>query len=718
MMWLAKKIDLAIKILFYLLFFLAPLVFTKVNYELFEFNKMVLTYLVTILLTGLFLIKGLIKGRIKIKRTAIDLFLLLFLVSQLLSTIFSIDLHVSIFGYYSRFNQGLLSTVSYLILFYILVSTVGVEEKEKRIKFVRNLINISFLAGFICSLIGIMEHYGKDPMCLLISGQLSVDCWVQDVANRVYATMGQPNWLAAYLVILIAIALFLFLEKVKEKKFLSAFLYGGLVWIYYLGLTFTKSRSGFAGLGVVVFLGGLLIWYWLRERKKERKLISIGSGIILMGFILISSGWGVPFEKVNRLLSLKGEKKQKEVKKEKEEKEVINISESGDIRKTVWKGAVNTFLAHPLFGSGVETFAYSYYIYKPKEQNLLSEWDFIYNKAHNEYLNYLATTGLFGFLSYLGVILGVCLFAIRKISRELKEKRENYLGWGLFLGYISILVTNFFGFSVVVVALYFYLIFGFLFLVYDEEERVLVIGGEKEKEMTSFRMLGIFSTGILVFFFLLKLYSFWLADVKFSRADNLVKAQDYVGAYENYLEAINLNPIEPYYRSEMSYTAAVLSVFAYEAKEATVSAEFLNQALRQSQKAMKESEFNIPFYKTRTKILHLLSVVNPHYNKEAIATLGKAHKLAPNDAKITYNLGLLYEHEGDYKKAETYFKKAIRLKPNYREVYIDLADLYWEMEEKEKAGNYLKYVLKRINREDKEVLEKMEKWGIDYEKSN
>lgn len=120
------------------------------------------------------------------------------------------------------------------------------------------------------------------------------------------------------------------------------------------------------------------------------------------------------------------------------------ITDSEAIRMPVWKGAIKIWQRYLIFGSGVETFAYSYYLDRPAEHNLLSEWDFLYNKAHNEYLNILATTGSLGFLSYLS-LLGGTIWLIKK--------NPSLLG-----AYVSILVTNFFGFSVVIIGLYFFLI--------------------------------------------------------------------------------------------------------------------------------------------------------------------------------------------------------------------------------------------------------------------
>src|SRR3989344_5318255 len=105
-----KFINKAIEISFYLLFFSIPLILTPWNFELFEFNKMLTTYALTVIVATLWLSKIIIEKKLKFKKTPLDLPILFFLMSQIISTIFSIDRHVSLFGYYSRFNGGLLST--------------------------------------------------------------------------------------------------------------------------------------------------------------------------------------------------------------------------------------------------------------------------------------------------------------------------------------------------------------------------------------------------------------------------------------------------------------------------------------------------------------------------------------------------------------------------------------------------------------------------------
>ena len=69
-------------------------------------------------------------------------------------------------------------------------------------------------------------------------------------------------------------------------------------------------------------------------------------------------------------------------------------------------------LKYPLFGTGVETFAYSYGFVRPIAHNLTSEWDYVYNKAHNEYFNYLALTGFLGLGAYLGFIAVFIIYVL------------------------------------------------------------------------------------------------------------------------------------------------------------------------------------------------------------------------------------------------------------------------------------------------------------------
>ena len=103
---LVKLTNKTIEIGFYLLFFLVPLMMTPFNYELFEFNKMMLVYLLTAMIVAAWLAKMALQKRIIFQRSFWDIPLLIFLISQFLSFLFSLNRHTSLWGYYSRSHGG------------------------------------------------------------------------------------------------------------------------------------------------------------------------------------------------------------------------------------------------------------------------------------------------------------------------------------------------------------------------------------------------------------------------------------------------------------------------------------------------------------------------------------------------------------------------------------------------------------------------------------
>ena len=103
--------------LFYGLFFLIPIAFFPFSSELFEFNKLVAVYVLTVLIVAAWLSKCLAAKKFIFRRTILDVPILLFLAAMTLSAVFSIDARTSILGYYSRFHGGLLSYLCYSLLY-------------------------------------------------------------------------------------------------------------------------------------------------------------------------------------------------------------------------------------------------------------------------------------------------------------------------------------------------------------------------------------------------------------------------------------------------------------------------------------------------------------------------------------------------------------------------------------------------------------------------
>ena len=171
-MWLGR-IDSAIRYSFYFLAAIVPLVMWRSTSELFELNKMWSVWEVSLFILFLWVAKMLITKKFMFQRTPLDIPIALFLLSQLISTIFSMDPYVSFWGYYSRFNGGFLSILSYLFLYYAFATHVLDDNRRHTLK----VIAAAFIGGIIVALWGFPSHFGYDPTCFVFRGALDVSCW-------------------------------------------------------------------------------------------------------------------------------------------------------------------------------------------------------------------------------------------------------------------------------------------------------------------------------------------------------------------------------------------------------------------------------------------------------------------------------------------------------------------------------------------------------------
>ncbi len=611
-----------IEYLFYTLFFFVPLVLWPGTSEVFEFNKMLLVYVLTILIAAAWMANWITQKKITIRRTPLDIPILLFLASQILSAIFSIDTHTSLWGYYSRFHGGLMSTISYIVLYYAFVTNI----KKSNLKY--QISNI-LLSATLVSLYGVAEHFGIDKQL-----------WVQDVQNRVFSTLGQPNWLSAYLVALLPIPLFYAFKSNGKKLFTFYFL---LFTLFAITIWFTKSQSGLGATGLVLI--AILVYFLVKKLQPitsnyQKLLLLLSSIAVIIGLVVFK--WSFfqkisPFGPPNLQELVIQDKRQR-----------LGGSDSLIIRQVVWQGARELAKKNPLFGTGVETFGYSYFSVRPAIHNLLSEWEFLYNKAHNEYLNTLANTGFFGLTTYLFLNFATL-----------------FLLWPrpLFFGYLGIMITNYFGFSVVPVALFFFLFPALVIVENNSNESYLSINFHIN------HYLGYPILFLSTLYFLLFPYHMFTADLAYNRGKQALTQQLLKPSLDYLEQAVQISPNESLFWAQLAESQAMAaSTIKNQLNQPGASQlmdNLLTQAKTNSAKAIAMNPYQGNYYKSRAKVQLYLGTIDPKYNQEAIQTLTKLLELSPTDAKVAYNLGLLYQSTGKNDSAKTYFQKALDLKSDY-----------------------------------------------------
>jgi tetratricopeptide (TPR) repeat protein len=506
--------------------------------------------------------------------------------------------------------------------------------------------------------------------------------------------------------------------------------------LFFLVLLYTRSRSGLLAFAVadVIFWAGIYISK-AATKTTHFALIAIHS---LFAFIVFFNGTYIA--QIDKYITLDGWKQfankvttqqsNKVTTPEQSDKTTSYTApalesggtESTVIRKYVWEGAINAWKSSTktkLIGTGTETFAFAFYQFRPVEHNMTSEWDFLYNKAHNEYLNFLATSGAIGLGSYL-LLIGVSIvwFIRRGVLPHLSahtntvEHNDFLISLALFAGWISLLVTNFFGFSVVVTQLFLFLFPAILYLLTsgnaiqyirlefpDAPAFLTFLPVTVQTRFLRIMQIVILCIGIATVF---RISTMWYADKQFAQGYQYDRAGMYAQSIPALLSAISLNPQEPLYHDELAGAYSTLAAAAYSAHEATQTANLADLALSESNIATTISPKNVNFLKTRTKVYYSLSTITPSLNASAISTLEQALALSPNDPKIYYNLAILSGRNGDNNKAIAYLLKAKALKRDYRDVYNALNIFYADAGKKAEAQAILEEYLTQINPNDKD----------------
>ena len=672
---------------FFLLFFLVPLFFLPLTSEIFEINKMLLSYALGVTIFWAWASKAFLGKNKNFEKTPLFWPLLAFWLSQLLATVFSIHPRTSLLGYYTRLNGGLFSLTLYLFLYFAFINNSENSQKTKRL-----FLGANLGAAFLVCSYGILQHYGIDEQF-----------WVQDVKRRVFSTLGQPNWLAAWIDALIFLPLFFASKKNSSPKKKRA---GSLLLVIcFICLLFTRSRSGLLAFLAIYPLFWFLL-FWLKPKKERKKLFA---PLFFFSFLIIFLTWIIDPALIKETFSSLSP-----VTPSPTTAEIPSIEQEGssteEIRKVVWRGAIALGKKYPLLGTGPETFAYAYYWVRPKEHNLLSEWDFLYNKAHNEYLNYLATSGYLGLLAYLGFIFAFIIIYLRKINKQKRARLQNedsFLTIALFCGFLTILITNFFGFSVVAINLLFYLIPAFIFSLFRKEnnhqENLLI-----KTKNNSLPKEILFPLFVFLLFSYFLIINYWLADYHFNKAEKHYQKGQYSLAKREYDRARQKVPREPLYQSGAALNTASLALIAASQEEKTLSEQFSQEAFKLGQEAIKNNPYHLNLYRQYAQTLFLLGQIDPQYLSSLEKVLSTAQKLAPTDPKITYNLGVLASRRGEKNEAINWLEQTINLKPNYETARLALAKIYQQTGEKEKAKEQLEYLLQFINPQNEEAQKLLE----------
>lgn len=704
--------------------FFTPLLFFVLCHDQFELPK--LTFLTLLTLPALVLE---LKQRENLRLTPLSLALLGLLTIEIAASLptTSLSWRTSLLGDYENF-AGLSTFFLYLIWFHIFSRHLNHEKTEK-------LFFFNSLAALLSALYAIGQHFGFDFIQ-----------WNPDsvVATREFASLGNPNFLSAYLAMSIPLFLcvsFKSFSKEPQPASKSPFLFwtfgifGGLFlvlatpksanllhlssstafellmraiglclfsvaglrfllapsWITLFagttilvsGLLTTGSRGGF--LGAVL---GLLFWLFLTLRNAEfpirhwiSKIPRVVAWAVVPLALFLFFLVGRGF--LNRLWD-----------------STLHIGQSLAVsRLHIWGPGMKMAEAKPLLGVGLDTFKIAFPYYSGIGYN---EIDGMFNSsrmAHNELLQMACTTGFLGLMAYL-VALGAFSFMGWKSYRAASGPSKWFLA-AVFSSALAYQIQNLFSFGVAGINLLWFL----LLAVVQWNYRSLTT---PKNPPLGFRRFTLFEKPVLIF--LLFLISWFPlnrldADIAFglgSAVAEALKHPDLQASVETYLnysdyeiellqKAVKLCPLETKYVLYLG--------LAYEQRAQLDSMHFKDwelSALASYEKAIQMSPYNAYYYNDQGRVCEALISPGNDYSAEAAVAYGEAVHWNPSSPFFNINWSNALQRLGKTKEAEAALTTAFQLDPTFAaKVLAQMAFEKYKAGDKPKAFEILADALQR-----------------------
>ena len=387
-----------------------PLVITPGYRDYYYLPKITIIYMLC-----LFLILYLILIR-KLKEIKIDKFLLLYVLSVFASFIMSIDMKTSLFGKYLRY-EGLLAIISYAVIYTAAANFYKIKKSH---------VELFLLSAAFITLYGILQYFGID---LILKDPIRSK-WI----NIAYSTIGNPNFLGSYVVLVLPVSIFMWINFHKNRYLIYS-------CIYYLCLLCTRTRSAWLGF----ILSFILLIIFVIKNKINMKYLYIA--IAFFSAITILLNFYGQNETKKKFVSIISDAQKVYEKSPKAEY-------AGSTRIFIWERAVKLVKNKPLFGYGPDTFGIVF-MKNYKKDILHVIGNEIIDKAHNEYLETAVTCGLVTLAFYI-------LFIFNVIKKAYGSINKNKYTIPVLLSVSGYLVQAFFNISVVSVAPVFWAMLGIL----------------------------------------------------------------------------------------------------------------------------------------------------------------------------------------------------------------------------------------------------------------
>ena len=662
--------------------FLMPVFFLPLTTEYFEFNKLALLTVSTLIMLILWGFKMFINKSVFVTRSNLDLPLFAFTGIVILATIFSIHPESSIFGSQGRWFPSLSAIISLIAMYYVIASNV---DNKNFIKYSL----IAYISGVsVSSFVSLLSYFNI---------YLGSETYLQ-IQN--FTTTGSATTTSILAVTAFASAVSLMLNDsnfLKKSLFLAAAILN-LVVALLLGTVATWAVLAVAVLGLALFNN-------VQKVKETKVHILIGAGmvgaLVLLAIVPATRSFVI------------SEDYPQEIK--------LEAAESWSIVSSVLRDA-------PILGTGPSTFYLNFPRYRPASLNEGDFWNVRYDKPYSEAFNVIGSYGILGIL-----IVGFVVLRISKFLLSVKIHQDESAGvlGALAISAFGILISLAFTYAT---ALNSFVLFFFLALISayialnrnsSSSEQVQLslamfssvafIGSltdQNNARKESFHYFAILPIAAMVFAGGYYGYINYAGEYYMRSSINASNANDAQLTYELQARAIQINPRRDSYHNTFAQTNILIANGI--AENETLSEEetetiraLIAQSIQSSRIATEVlNPLNVNGWEIRASIYRTLIGVADDAADWSARSYNNALRLDPTNPRLRLDLGGIYFSNENYLEAANLYRQAVQLKSDYANGRYNFAQALKALEAYEDAKRELEIVktLVRDNPEDVELI--------------
>ncbi|MEK7658113.1 MAG: O-antigen ligase family protein [Patescibacteria group bacterium] len=346
---------------------------------------------------------------------AVSLFVFIFV----LAGFFGVD---PAFSFWSNFERGEGSLQIICLYVFFLLSVLLFEKKDWRIMFWVSIIAAGLMifygvgAGlkYLDAETAVRNIGGVSQEVLTGEGGFLYQTFksfigpdFRESGFRFAGSIGNPAYVATYLVFILFYVFYLLVDCIKEEKKKLAIILGSLAVVFAIFFFLAATRGAFVGLIAAILTALAYLGFSLKRFRKFA---------LIIGFLVILFVGSVILLRDSRFIqNIPGSR-------------IFDISfkaENFQNRTVIWKIAVDGFKERPILGWGAENFSYTFdEYYNPKHYSVKEGFGAWYDRAHNIFLDYLTQAGILGLLSFIGIW---AVFYWRSLKLLVSNNEKNQL---------------------------------------------------------------------------------------------------------------------------------------------------------------------------------------------------------------------------------------------------------------------------------------------------